>query len=116
MSGLVSERGWQLVLLAALVVATLGLLAPGAAVGVRASGHADKLAHVLLFTLLGLLGRRAYPGHPRWRIFLALILYGAAIELAQSQTGRSPEAFDLVADAVGAAVVWVGRRAARREG
>jgi len=61
----------------------------------------DKLNHLSAFATLGLLGRLAWPRHTLV-VPLALLAYGAAIEVLQSQVpGRSGEWPDLLADALG---------------
>jgi len=85
-------------------------------------GMSDKLQHLLVWLGLGLVS------WPAWRVtlrgkdgglaprraraswcFLVLVAYGAAIEGLQSFVpGRSMEALDLVADAVGAALACAG--------
>jgi len=61
----------------------------------------DKAQHALAFGVLMLLGFLAYP-RAFWKVAIALILYGVAIEVIQSWTGwRSGEVLDAVADAVG---------------
>ena len=66
----------------------------------------DKAQHALAFTALALLGLLAYPRQP-WRMVLALLAFGGAIELAQAATGwRYGEWSDWLADAVGLAAGW----------
>ena len=66
----------------------------------------DKINHVLAFSVLTILGCRAYPNRIA-AVLLGAILYGGLIEVLQSFTPyRSAEWSDLVADAVG---VLVGR-------
>jgi VanZ family protein len=61
----------------------------------------DKAQHVLAFGILMLLGFIAYSSD-FWKLAMALILYGVAVEVIQSWTGwRSGEVLDAVADAVG---------------
>ncbi len=61
----------------------------------------DKAQHALAFGVLMLLGFFAY-SRACWKLAMALILYGVAIEVIQSWTGwRSGEVLDAVADAVG---------------
>jgi VanZ family protein len=61
----------------------------------------DKAQHTLAFGVLMLLGFLAYP-RAFWKLAIALILYGVAIEVIQSLTGwRSGEVLDAVADRVG---------------
>ncbi len=55
----------------------------------------------MAFGVLMLLGFLAY-SRAFWKVAIALILYGVAIEVIQSWTGwRSGEVLDAVADAVG---------------
>lgn len=107
------ERGWKLALLVGLVGVAWLMLAPQPPLvpgGVGGFPFADKLQHVVLFAALGLLAARAYRENPRWGLWLALVLYGVALELAQARTGRSPEPLDALADALGAAIVFVTRK------
>ncbi len=61
----------------------------------------DKAQHALAFAVLMLLGFLAYP-REFWKLGIALILYGVAIEIIQSWTGwRSGQVLDAVADTVG---------------
>lgn len=74
----------------------------------------DKAQHALAFTALAALGLLAYPRQP-WRMVIALLAFGGAIELAQAATGwRYGEWADWLADAVGlaagSAMVWRARR------
>lgn len=68
--------------------------------------HLDKLVHAVMFLLLGYTLRPLVaPSGPRGdaTTFVALVVYGALIELAQSGIpGRSASAADTLADAVGA--------------
>ena len=71
----------------------------------------DKAQHALGFGGLTLLGLLAYP-HQRAQLPLLLLAHGGLIEVAQAATGwRYGEWMDLLADAVGIAVVtslwWV---------
>jgi VanZ family protein len=61
----------------------------------------DKAQHALAFGVLMLLGFLAYP-RAFWKLAIALILYGIAVEFIQSWMGwRSGEVLDAVADGVG---------------
>ena len=73
----------------------------------------DKSNHLLAFSVMALLGRRAYPC--RAMVVLAgLLAYGALIEVLQSFTpNRSADWQDLVADAVGLALGWGAEQLAR---
>lgn len=86
-------------LAAALVVVTALLLAPPTLVGgddAVSLPHADKLVHFAMFALLAWLA-------PRSRLaWGALAAYAIATEAAQALVpGRSPDAWDLLADALG---------------
>jgi VanZ family protein len=73
----------------------------------------DKANHALAFFVLAVLGTSAYPA--RWRgVLLALLVYGASIEIMQWLTGyRDAEWLDWLADGVGLALAWpLARRAA----
>ncbi|MBG6076385.1 VanZ family protein [Polaromonas sp. CG_9.11] len=66
----------------------------------------DKSNHLLAFSVMALLGRRAYPGRTL-TVLAGLLAYGALIEVLQSFTpSRSADWHDLVADAVGLALGW----------
>lgn len=63
----------------------------------------DKLNHASAFAAVALCAARAHAG-PVWRIVVALLGYGVLIEIVQTFVpGRSGEAADLLADAVGMA-------------
>ncbi|MFT3757772.1 hypothetical protein [Thauera sp.] len=65
----------------------------------------DKIEHAALFATLALLGLAGWPDRPL-RIALGLLLYGAAMEIAQGQTGyRTADPWDWVADAIGLLVL-----------
>ena len=66
----------------------------------------DKAQHALVFAVLILLGGIAYP-KKLIIILLALILYGAMIEVLQAFTSwRNGDLLDWDADAVGALLAW----------
>lgn len=67
----------------------------------------DKAQHTLGFGVLTCLGWLAYPTE-RWRLPSGLLLFGAAIELAQAASGwRRGDWLDLLADAIGIFAVVV---------
>lgn len=69
----------------------------------------DKLIHFLTFSILFVLGVRAFPRSAS-RVWLCcgLFLYGVAMEWLQGQTTyRSMEAWDLVADGLGIALGYL---------
>jgi len=66
----------------------------------------DKTNHLLGFATLAALARFGYPG-PAWPRLLALVAYGALIEVLQSMTpDRSAEWVDLAADSIGILIGW----------
>jgi len=102
------RRAWRL-LLAVLLAAASWLAFMPQPPGVPGG---DKLHHLLGFAALTLVGALGF--EPRWRTLLvvacALLLYGAFIELVQSQLPwRSAEWADLLADGLG---VMLGASAA----
>lgn len=107
----IAARAWRGALFAALLASTWLLLAPGQPAAGDALPYGDKLGHAALFGVLAVLARLGYRSHPPWGAFAALVLYGAAIEWAQRGVpGRSADALDLAADALGAAVAFALRR------
>lgn len=67
----------------------------------------DKAQHALAFAALAVLARLAWPGAGWPMLAGALLIHGAAIELAQHATGwRHGDGADWVADAVGVALGW----------
>lgn len=64
----------------------------------------DKAQHAAGFAALAFLGRLAYPSQPS-RLLVALLVYGALIEVAQAATGwRQGDVKDWIADAVGVVI------------
>ena len=73
----------------------------------------DKSNHLLAFSVMALLGRRAWLGRTM-ALLAGLLAYGALIEVLQSFTpNRSADWRDLVADAVGLALGWGAGRLAQ---
>jgi VanZ family protein len=65
----------------------------------------DKLAHLLLFLLLGTLIDVAFAGRRRWAVLLVCAIVAGTDELAQLlNPGREVDALDWLADMGGAAV------------
>ena len=90
--------------LALLVLTTLSLM-PTGLLPPQVFSLWDKAQHALGFGWLTLLGLLAYP-NLRVRLPLLLLAHGGLIEVAQAATGwRYGEWMDLLADAVGIAVV-----------
>ena len=75
----------------------------------ESSGH-DKIVHlagyaVLMFWWAQLVVER------RWRLALAVVLFGAAIELLQGLTpDRQPDVFDALANSLGVLIGWLAAR------
>lgn len=68
---------------------------------IELSGGRDKIGHFLAFFGLGVLGYAGWPHHLT-AVTLALLAYGAAMELAQSMTTwRHGDFGDWIADAAG---------------
>ena len=73
----------------------------------------DKSNHLLAFSVMALLGGRAYPVRTL-AVLAGLLAFGALIEVLQSFTpNRSADWHDLVADAVGLGMGWGAERLAR---
>jgi VanZ family protein len=71
-------------------------------------GYQDKMQHGLAYAALYFLSARAYvPRYPLWLLGVAFVLFGIAIEFAQSLTGhRQTDILDMLANTSG--VVLVG--------
>ena len=108
-------RTWRLLLV--VVLLAVSYLAVTPAPPRQANLGWDKLNHFAAFFVIGVLACRAYPGNLNRMatILLALLTYGAAIEIIQIYVpGRSAEWFDLLADGVGslcgALLAWATRQ------
>jgi len=101
---LMAARSWRLALAGLLIVVlALSLLPLGA--DAPTTGW-DKTNHLLAFATLAVLGCLAYPARIPSTL-LALLAYGALIEILQSfTTYRSAEWGDLLADVLGLLVGW----------
>src|SRR5450830_1258207 len=67
----------------------------------------DKSNHLLAFAVMAWLGCKAFPQRVAFTL-LALLAYGALIEILQSFTPtRSAEWFDLFADSLGLLAGWL---------
>lgn len=99
--------------LALLLLTTLSLM-PTGLLPPQVFSLWDKAQHALGFGGLALLGMLAYPNLPM-RLPLLLLAYGGLIEVAQAATGwRHGDWLDLLADALGIAVVMPLWRALKR--
>ncbi len=84
-----------------MLVMTILFLAPQQFVSSPIFDWWDKAQHALAFGVLMLLGFLAYP-RAFWKLTVALILYGIAIEVIQSLTGwRYGDMVDILADMLG---------------
>lgn len=102
-----SQRFFQLLLFLALGITLV--VATSQTDHSAATGINDKVAHILTFTVLGLLAQQAFP-HLRenWRSYAWLLAYGMGIELIQYFIPqRSFSLLDLAADAAGLALAFV---------
>lgn len=87
------------------IVTVLSLL-PGAYLPPVAFNVWDKAQHTLGFLVLGTLGLWSYP-NSSIRVVSGLLIYGAAIELAQAATGwRYGDWQDWLANAVGVVLAY----------
>lgn len=102
-------RNVTLFLVAALV-ATVAFLAPLPSLGTGGGAPRvplDKVGHVAILAVLGLLAARAWPGR-RGAAYAGLVLYAVAVEGVQALTPwRSADLWDALAGAVGALLVFV---------
>lgn len=106
-------RGWR-ALLWVLVLGVGWLAFDPKPPSVADTGH-DKTQHLAAFLVLAVCAARAYPAQPPQRVFVALLGFGALIELVQTLVpGRSAEWGDLLADAAGAALALLLLHAWRR--
>ena len=99
-------------LISLVAVFVLALLPPPPVPEVMSSQ--DKAGHFLAFVGLGLLGLTAWPRQAP-ALVVALLVYGALIEVAQMLTAlRQAELLDWLADAAGVATALVLRALRRR--
>jgi len=98
-------------LLIGVAIAHLMLAPPG--IGEPPFPHFDKVVHLIAFACLGF-PLSVTRTHPALWIFLAAVVYGAAIEIIQPSFGRSAEWADLAADVIGAGLgILLGRLVSR---
>jgi VanZ family protein len=107
-----SRRTWRVLFGVALAGTFVATLIPASGT-MPAVPHIDKLVHALAFALLAWLGLRAQLGSHA-ALLAGLLVFGAAIELAQSFTPtRQAEWADLVADGLGALACVLATRSGR---
>jgi len=74
------------------------------------SGHGDKIVHLAGYAVLMFWWAQIVV-HRRWRLALAVVLLGAAIELLQGLTpDRDPDVFDALANTLGVLSGWFAAR------
>ncbi len=98
---------WRIAAAVLLALASFALLAPSSAVPDTRWDfpHLDKVVHVAIFLVLGVVGGKSAPSRMRHLVFLALVAYGALTEgLQQYIPGRSSDLADLAANVTGAAI------------
>lgn len=105
-----AQATWRVAFALALAGVTVLLLMPSPPAPPGPPGYNDLLAHLFLFAVLAFLAAHAFARAPRWRVVLALVLFGAAMEALQATVGRSPSLADVAADAAGASLAWLVRR------
>ena len=92
--------GWLGIVLTLLV----SLLPPALENG---ESHVDKLAHLLGYALLMFWWAQLVV-HKRWKLAIAVVLFGVAIELLQCLTPeRQPDPLDALANAAGTLLGWL---------
>ncbi|GAM10827.1 PAP2 superfamily protein [Geobacter sp. OR-1] len=78
----------------------------------------DKLQHASAYAVMMFLGVRAfaYSGKAIWPVFIGVVCFGGAMEIAQSllTSHRTADILDLVANMTGAAAVWLMHCFSRR--
>lgn len=100
-------RPWWRAAFAAAVVGILILALMPSQGGPSPIPHADKLRHAAAFIVLWALGHRAGLRQPTWLLAGGLMVFGVAIEVAQSFTpSRDPSVGDILADGLGIAAGW----------
>ena len=74
---------------------------------VNDGGHSDKIVHLSGYAVLMFWWAQIVV-HRRWRLALAVVLFGIAIELLQGLTpDRQPDVFDVLANTGGVLLGWL---------
>lgn len=104
----VKSIGWfEILSIASLAIIVLTLSLSNPLSGLQSFISIDKLKHILAYTALGfvvLYGRNT-PKHTLLAI-IALITFGAAIELLQPLFGRAADKLDFMANVLGVTIAW----------
>lgn len=96
------RRGWRSLLAALIAIVSAAALAP--TTETPSVGMGDKIDHLLAFVSLAVAAALSWPATRRHAAGagVALLAYGAFIELLQTQVpGRSGDLLDLASDAAG---------------
>jgi VanZ family protein len=73
-------------------------------------GHRDKVMHLAGYAVLMFWWAQLVP-RGRWKLAIAVVLFGGAIELLQGLTpDRDPDFFDALTNAAGVLVGWLAAR------
>ena len=104
MRKLAHARTWYLLGLLLVLAVTYSCLVPAG--DLPAVGMNDKVEHGIAYVVMMLWFGGLFPRGKYWLIVLALLLFGAAIEVAQElmHLGRTGDVMDWLADAGGVAV------------
>ena len=91
------------------IVATLALSLMPPTLG-DTDSHTDKLVHMAGYAVLMFWWAQLIR-FPRWRLALAVVLFGGAIELLQGLTpDRMPDLLDVLANTAGVLLGWFAAR------
>jgi VanZ family protein len=113
--GAMFHAHWRALLAALLAIVCVAALAPGS--DAPSLGIGDKIDHLSAFVALAVAAALSWPAAWRhaMRAGVGLLVYGALIELAQTQVpGRHGDAADLLVDAAGIALGLALAQALRR--
>ena len=95
---------WRFIFFPAVIAVLVLSLLPSSSLP-SMGGLSDKVQHAFAYLMLGVLGLVAWPRRAG-TVLLALLAFGAVVEVLQGLSGsRSAEWGDLLADAIGLAVV-----------
>lgn len=102
-------RLWRMVgWLGLIVTLLLSLLPP---VQMESGDHADKIVHLTGYALLMFWWAQVIT-HQRWKLAVAVVLFGLAIEGLQGLTpNRMPDLLDALANSAGVLIGWLAARA-----
>jgi hypothetical protein len=74
------------------------------------AGHADKIVHLTGYAVLMFWWAQLVP-RQRWKLAVAVVLLGIAIELLQGLTpNRQPDPLDALANSAGVLIGWLAAR------